>query len=164
MSNKSNKWTMPDIPPPLFAGQKERNFAKQVADELIDKVIGQPIAYYPIDVENTDFHPLYGEAIKKTFLPPVRVYVLVEYEDEGYSAKDNFGVEKRTSLNLFFHKRRLTEDQDLYVRVGDFVEYNQVFYEIVKLSEPRQIFGQAQHKVEIQAHCIKSREGTFNGK
>ena len=60
-------------PPPLFFGRKERNLVKQVNDELIEKVIGQQILYYPIDVERTNFHDMYGEAIKKTFLSPVRV-------------------------------------------------------------------------------------------
>jgi len=164
VSSKENKWTVPDLPPTLFAGQKERDFAKQVADELVESVIGQPIAYYAINAEDTNFHPLYGEAIEKTFLPPIRVYVLVDYVDEGYESPDSFGIEKRTSLNLFFHKRRLTADQNLFVRVGDVVEYNEVYFEITKLSEPRQLFGQAQHKLEIQAHCIRMREGTFNGK
>lgn len=164
MSNKTNKWTMPDIPPPLFTNKKERNFAKQVADEIMEKVIGQPILYYSIDLERTGFHPLYKEAIKKTFFSPLRVYVLAEWDDPGSRAEDNFGVEKRTKLKLHFHKRRLTEDQNIWVREGDFVEYNQIYYEIVSLAEPRQLFGQGNYKLEISANCIRSRDGTFNAK
>ena len=45
----SKKWTQPDAPPPpLFTGAKERDLVKQVNDELIERVIGQTIAYYPI--------------------------------------------------------------------------------------------------------------------
>ena len=79
-----NKWTRPDNPPPpLFLGKKERDLVKQVNDELIERVIGQTIVYYPIDIDRTDFHPVYGEAIQKTFLPPVRVHALVEFEGTG---------------------------------------------------------------------------------
>jgi len=64
-----NEWTQPDAPPPpLFLGKKERDFVKQVNDELIERIIGQGIFYYPISMEHTNFHPLYGEAIEKTFL------------------------------------------------------------------------------------------------
>ena len=78
-----NKWQQPDAPPPpLIIGEKERNLVKQVNDELIERVIGQQIVYYPISLESTNFHPLYGEAIINTFLPPVRVYALVEWEGE----------------------------------------------------------------------------------
>ena len=66
----SNEWSQPDSPPaPLFTGKKERDLVKQVNDELIEKVIGQAVVYYPIDVDRTNFHDLYGEAIIKTFLP-----------------------------------------------------------------------------------------------
>ena len=80
MSDDS-KWKQPAAPPPpLFLGKKERDLVKQVNDELIERVIGQQVVYYPIDIEHTNFHPLYGEAIEKTFLPPVRVYALIEFE------------------------------------------------------------------------------------
>jgi hypothetical protein len=45
-------------PPPLFLGEKERNLVKQVNDELIERVIGQTIVYYPISRENTNYHPV----------------------------------------------------------------------------------------------------------
>ena len=52
----ANEWDRPaQPPPPLFLGQKERDLVKQVNDELIEKVIGQQILYYPIDMERTQF-------------------------------------------------------------------------------------------------------------
>ena len=72
-----NEWSRPASPPPLFLGKKERDLVKQVNDELVEKVIGQQILYYPIDMETTNFHELYGEAVEKTYLPPVRVYALL---------------------------------------------------------------------------------------
>ena len=56
------------------------------------------------------------------------------------------------------------EDQNLFVREGDFVSYGDEYYEIVSLNEPKQIFGQVQHKMEITAECIKAREGLFDAK
>ena len=65
MSSDDNKWAQPSAPPPpLFVGQKERDLIKQVNDELIEDVIGQQILYFPISQEHTNFHPIYGEAIK----------------------------------------------------------------------------------------------------
>tara|TARA_R110000824_G_scaffold224586_2_gene412254 strand:- start:817 stop:1305 length:489 start_codon:yes stop_codon:yes gene_type:complete len=157
-----NKWKQPaQPPPPLFAGKKERNLVKQVNDELIERVIGQQIVYYPIDLNRTNFHDLYGEAIEKTFLPPVRVYALVEWD--GIKTKtDNIGMDKDASITIHFHKRRLTEDQDLYVREGDFVLYGKIYYEIVTLAETMQMFGQIEHKMEVMAKCVRAREGLFD--
>jgi hypothetical protein len=164
MADRENKWTQPtQPPPPLFVGKKERDLVKQVNDELIERVIGQQIAYYPISIEHTNFHSLYGEAIQKTFLPPVRVYALIMWEGEQTTNTD-FGIDRRPSIIIHFHKRRLTEDQDLFVREGDFVLYGEQFYEIATLNEPKELFGQVDHKMEIEAKCIKAREGTFNAK
>ena len=135
MSNSdSDKWSQPvQPPPPLFLGEKERNLVKQVNDELIERVIGQQVAYYPISLEHTNFHSLYGEAIEKTFLPPVRIYALVDWEGQETS-NTSAGIDKRSSITVHFHKRRLTEDQDLFVREGDFVLYGYFYYEIVTLN------------------------------
>ena len=157
-----SKWKQPDSPPPpLFAGKKERDLVKQVNDELVERVIGQQIAYYPISLERTDFHPIYGEAIKKSFLPPVRVYALVEYGGSQSNA-DVFGVDKTATITVKFHKRRLLQEQDLYVREGDFVLYGEQYYEITMITWQRQLFGQIDHRFEIIASCTRAREGLFN--
>jgi hypothetical protein len=146
----------------MFFGEKEKNLVKQVNDEIIERVVGQQLLYFPIDIDHTNFHPLYGEAIEKTFLPPVRVFARVEYQGVETNFLENMALDKKTALKVMFHKRRLTEDQDLFVREGDFVKYGKIFYEIVKLNEPKHLFGQADTQFEIQAECIRARDGVFN--
>jgi hypothetical protein len=161
--SEDNKWDKPaSPPPPMFFGKKERDLVKQVNDEIIERVVGQQVLYFPIDIETTNYHPLYGEAVEKTFLPPVRVHALVEFQGIETSFMENIAVDKMTKIKVNFHKRRLTEDQDLFVREGDFVRYGEVFYEIVKLMEPKLLFGQVEHRFEIQADCIRARDGVFN--
>ena len=163
MPSEKNKWSQPSSPPPpLFLGEKERDIVKQFNDELIERIVGQVIAYYPIDLENTNFHPLYNEAVVKSFLPPVRVYALIDFKGQE-TTNDKYGVDKMTKLSIHFHKRRLTEDQDLFVREGDFIAYGEAYYEIVSLKEPTEIFGQADKRLEIAADCIRAREGMFDG-
>ena len=161
-----NKWSRPDSPPPpMFLGEKERNLVKQVNDEIIERVVGQQVLYFPIDIEHTNFHPLYGEALEKNFLAPIRVHALVTWQ--GYATQiTNLGIDKRLSVTVKFHKRRLTEDQDLYVREGDFVLYGDDYFEIMTTDYPKQIFGQGwagwERIFEIEAKCVKAREGTFD--
>ena len=158
-----DKWKKPEQPPPpMFLGEKERDLVKQVNDEITERVVGQQILYFPIDIEHTNFHPLYGEAIEKTFLPPIRVFALVEYQGVETQYLENIGVDKKTMISVKFQKRRITEDQNLFVREGDFVRYGPIFYEIVKLIEPKLLFGQPEHRFEIQADCIRARYGLFN--
>jgi len=160
----SDEWSQPEAPPPpLFTGKKERDLVKQVNDELIERVIGQTIVYYAVDTGRTNFHPLYGEAIEKTYLPPIRVHALVEKEETD-TTYTNYGIDKVSNITVHFHKRRLTEDQDLFVREGDFILYDGEYYEISDLSQPRYLFGQEGHKFEIKATCRKAREGAFDGR
>jgi hypothetical protein len=161
-----NKWSQPaSPPPPLFLGKKERDLVKQVNDELIERVIGQDIIYYPISIEETRFHPLYGEALEKTFLPPIRVLAMVEWQ--GYETRiSSLGIDKRLSITVKFHRRRLTEDQDLYIREGDFVLYGNDLFEITTINYPKQLFGQGwagwDRIFEAEASCLKAREGLFD--
>jgi len=163
MAEEKNKWSQPATPPPpLFVGEKERDLVKQVNDELIERVIGQVIAYYPVDLKHTNFHELYGEAIVKSFLPPIRVHTLIDFAGQETSVQP-YGVDKMTKITVHFHHRRLTEDQNLFVREGDFVLYGEKFYEIVILKEPKELFGQVDRQIEISAECIRAREGVFDG-
>ena len=161
--SKDDKWNKPNQPPPpMFLGEKERDLVKQVNDEIAERIVGQQILYFPIDIPHTNFHSLYGEAIEKTFLPPIRIHALVEFQGVETEYMENVAIDKATKITVKFHKRRLTEDQELFVREGDFVRYGSIFYEITKLSEPKLLFGQPEHRFEIQAMCIKAREGLFN--
>lgn len=160
-NSKFNKWEQPsNPPPPMFLGEKERDLVKQVNDEVIERVIGQTILYFPISYTHTNFHPVYGEAIEKNFLPPVRVHALVKFEGIE-TATDQFGLDKKTKITVNFHRRRLTQDQNLFVREGDFIFYGGRFYEIVTANIPRQLFGQAEHRFEIISQCISARKGLF---
>jgi hypothetical protein len=157
-----NKWSKPaNPPPPLFLGEKERNLVKQVNDELLERVIGQGITYLPLSIEHSNYHPLYGEAIEKSFLPPVRVYALVEFGDIG-TVTEGYGLDKSHTITVRFHERRLFDDQNLYVREGDYVQYGSSFFEIVSLTEGRQLFGQVNHLFQIEATCIKTRKGLID--
>lgn len=161
MADPKNKWNQPAAPPaPMFFGKKERDLVKQVNDELSERVIGQPIAYYPISTEESNFNETYGEAIEKVSLPPIRVYAYVDVANE--QSNEKFGYEYQSKLTVYFSERRITEDQNLYVRVGDFIQYGEFFYEIVKtFDDTRYYFGQVEHKFQIAAECVRARKGTF---
>ena len=73
-------------------------------------------------------------------------------------------MDRNYGLVCHFHKRRLTEDQNLFVREGNFILYDDEYYEIVTLNEPKQLFGQREHMLEISAKCQKSRQGLFDGR
>ena len=103
MSDENN-WNQPaSPPPPLFVGKKEKDLVKQVNDEIIERVVGQTILYFPISLEHTNFHDLYGEAINKNFLNPVRVYAMVKYQSQTTTTTP-FGVDRVEKISVGFHR------------------------------------------------------------
>ena len=86
---------------------------------------------------------------------------MVKYDSET-TKPTPMGVDRIEKITISFHKRRLTEDQDLYVREGDFIQYGSNFYEILTLKEPTWLYGQVESKFEITAECVRAREGLFN--
>ena len=164
MADPKNKWDQPSsAPPPMFFGKKERDLVKQVNDELSERVVGQPVAYYSISVKDTQFNTTYGEAIDKVTLPPIRVFAYVIVDSE--QTNERYGYEYQSKLTVNFNRKRLVDDQDLYVRVGDFIQYGDLFYEIVKTyNDTRFYFGQVEHKFQVSAECIRARQGSFRVK
>lgn len=148
-------------PPAMFINIPERNIQKHYNDEILEKIINQEIMYYPIDVNLSSYHPLYGECINKIFLPPIRVYCSVEHEDKD-TKTTGYGIDRKTKIIVHFHKKRLNIDQELYVKEGDFVFWNNEYHEIVKLDESRLMMGNIQERTETAAICVKARRGTFN--
>lgn len=159
---KKNQFNQPQSPPPpLFINSPERDFNKQVVSEVAERVINNPILYYPIDLDATEYHPLYGEAINKSFLPPIKVNAFVDFRSLSTKV-DKYGLEKEITIKVHFHSRRLTEDQDLFVREGDFILHTGILFEIVKLEEQSSPYGQHENIVDITANCVRSRKGLFN--
>ena len=84
-------------------------------------------------------------------------------DDEQTNEK--FGYDYTTNLTVNFNRRRLVEDQDLYVRPGDFIQYGELFYEIVRMyNDTRYYFGQVEHKFQVSAECVRARRGLFRVK
>ena len=163
---RNNKWTQPlQPPPPMFIGRAERDFVKQINDEVIEKIVGEQVLYFPIDLPRTNYN-FYGEAMKKTFLPPVRAYCLVEYAGSDRT-QTQYGFDSLKNITVHFHKKRLTEDQDLVVQLGDFLQYDEYYFEIVDISNPKYLFGQDKsfannNSFEVVATCRQAREGVFD--
>ena len=86
---------------------------------------------------------------------------MVTWEGSNQTS-EKYGIDRVANITVHFHHRRLTEDQDLLARIGDFLQYEKQYYEIVKLSQPRRLFGQDNKQVEVVATCRKAREGLFD--
>ena len=160
-----NSWSQPRLPPaPLFTGAKERDFVKHINDEIQERIIGQSVLYFPIDVVNSYKDDIYSESIDKKFLSPIQCYAAVEWGKSETYYEEVVAIDQKAKLVVKFERRRLNEDKDMVVRVGDFLKYGELYFEIKKITLVSDLFGQQNEKYEISCDCIQSRRGIFNGK
>lgn len=146
---------------PKFVMDKEIAFINAINKELIQGVVGQVVHYYAISKEQTHPHRLYNESIRKSWLAPVMINARVLYENEQVSSTGQ-GQDSKYRAEVYFHNLELVE-RDVRPREGDFLEFGQVFFEIVSVTEPQLVFGQANNKIMTKCVCVPSREGQFQG-
>ena len=79
-----------------------------------------------------------------------------------YIMGDLDSVSKKNKIN---YKSKIIElnDQNLFVRAGDFVLYGGKYYEIMRTyNDTRYYFGQVEHKFQVSADCRRARRGLFD--
>lgn len=144
--------------PAMFWGDKEKSFQKQVATELVERVVNEYVLYFPIRVDN--YHPLYGESIVKFYDDPLRLPCIVEWKGTE-NKNEKFSVDNLPSIIVHVLKRRVEEDLKLNIVVGDFIQYGRDFYEIVAVEAPTKLFYSFNMYVELNLTCVKARNSVF---
>ncbi len=148
----------------LFIGDRELTFFQRVNTELIECVTQQKLRYYSIDSTRTKADDLYGEASEgKVFRTPIEIYCLILYNTPIVST-GSFSTEIQYSLKFYVQKFRIEQDFHLLIRIGDFVEFGQKYYEVNKTWEEKLIAGQdtAGFKIGTYAEALSTRADVFS--
>ena len=144
---------------PLFVGPREVSFFNGINKELMQDIVCQKIIYYSVAIQHTNAHRLYDEAVRKTVYTPVEVNALVLYQEPEQKV-DQFTVDTIYKIEVYFYQEELRE-RELIPRVGDFVKFGNVVYEMEKLNRPQITYGQIDKEVMIKAICRVARESQF---
>ncbi len=142
-----------------FITERELAFIARINRELIQKVVGQEVSYYEIDLEKSRVHRLYEEAIEKTWKPPVLVNARVLWDNPS-SVHNVIGIDSKYTAEVYFHTDELN-DRNVSPKEGDFIEFGQVFFEITAVTQPQIVFGQVNNRIMTKCVCVPSREGQF---
>lgn len=122
----------------LFGSRKDFALLRGMNRELLREVIEQEIGYYKISLESTQAN-IYGEALTKTFLPPVLLQCLLTRADQVISM-DDFGPDLQRNLSFAFLRDDLV-DANLVPEVGDIIMLNENYYEVDLVKENQYFFG-----------------------
>jgi hypothetical protein len=144
----------------LFITPRELDLISDLTKEVIKDVIGQKIFYYPIRSDITTVHDVYEESIEKIFDPPIEVDALVEWSP-GEIKTTKFGSDKYHSIEARVHAQDLS-DKNLRLKMGDFMSYGSIFFEITQVVTISKIFGQVEHVTGYKLVGKQAREGLIN--
>ena len=143
-----------------FWGRKEINFVGAITKELIQAVIGQEVVYFAVSLEHTTTHDLYNEAIAKATSAPVGCNALVYFQNTN-DRVTVFPPDSQFTLDVYFHTQELV-DRSLDPKMGDFVQFGTLVYEVYSVSQPQLMFGQIEQKVMTKCVCGPARKGQFD--
>lgn len=144
----------------LFITPRELDLISDITKELIKDVIGQKIFYYAVRTDVTQVHDVYEESTEKVFDPPIEIDALVEWSP-GEIKTNKFGSEKFHSIEVRVHAQDLI-DRNLRMKMGDFMSYGSVFFEITQVITISKIFGQVEHITGYKMMGKQAREGLID--
>jgi hypothetical protein len=144
----------------LFITPRELDLISDLTKEIIKDVIGQKIFYYSVRTDVTQVHDVYEESTEKVFDPPIEIDALVEWSP-GEIKTNKFGSEKFHSIEARIHSQDLI-DRGLRMKMGDFMSYGSVFFEITQVVTISKIFGQVEHVTGYKLIGKQAREGVID--
>jgi hypothetical protein len=143
-----------------FVGEKELTFFHQVNRELIQSVVQQEVLYYQIIAERTIRDDLYNESTRKVWSNPVRINALILYENSTEQVT-MLPPDSKFNIDVYFHKQELV-DRNMSPKMGDFVRFGRLLYEILNVTEPQPIAGMVDEQMMVKCPCTPARRGQFS--
>ena len=144
---------------PKFVLERDVDFFKSIARELVDDVVQNIITLFKINLNETKVN-IYGEAMNKTWMPGVNLYALVDREPES-ARYEGFGAD--TDQNITFKVDRFKcEEINVYPEVGDIIFYNNSYFEIDNTTEIQFAGGQPYNNFSIVISTFMVSKSNLN--
>lgn len=122
----------------LFGSQKDFNvLSTHISREILKDIVEQEIGYYKISLEDTQAN-IYGEAVNKIYLDPVKLNCLITRGDQVIDV-DEFGPDLQREVSFAFTRQDLV-DSNTVPEVGDIVMWHEDYYEVDTVRE-NQLFA-----------------------
>lgn len=122
----------------LFGSNRDFDLLVNINRELIKDIVEQEILIYKLNIADTSTN-LYGEALEKTYLEPVKLNCLVTRGDQVIDINE-FGPDLGREASFALLRRDL-EDIQLVPEVGDIVMWHEDYYEVDRVKENELFYG-----------------------
>tara|TARA_R110000744_G_C19369472_1_gene562337 strand:+ start:6017 stop:6556 length:540 start_codon:yes stop_codon:yes gene_type:complete len=145
----------------LFFTPRDMELFNDYNSELLEIIAQTKVKYWRVEKDYSDPNDIYGESDKKVTREPVEIFSWIMLDDPE-TQTGQYTTEIKRSIECYMHKDRLTE-VNITPRIGDFVEYDNQFFEIISADVPTNVFSYQQAKIGVIVKCISIREDVFAG-
>ena len=121
----------------LFGTTRDFNLLTKINRELLSDIVEQEILYYKISLEDVNTN-IYGEALEKSWLSPVKLNCLITRGDQVINV-DEVGPDLGRDASFAFTRQDLV-DANTVPEVGDIVLWHEDYYEVDTVRE-NQLFA-----------------------
>ena len=123
----------------LFGSQKDFNvLSTHISREILSDIVEQEIGYYKLSLTDTQAN-LYGEALDKIYLDPIKLNCLITRGDQVINV-DEFGPDLGREASFAFIRQDLVESNTV-PEVGDVVLWHEDYYEVDTVRENQLFVG-----------------------
>lgn len=122
----------------LFGSNRDFDLLVNINRELLKDIVEQEILIYKLSIADTTTN-LYGEALEKTYLEPVKLNCLITRGDQVVDV-DEFGPDLGRNASFALLRRDL-QDIQLVPEVGDIVMWHEDYYEVDLVKENQLFYG-----------------------
>ena len=122
----------------IFGSNKDFNLLVNINRELLQDVIEQEILLYKLNIVDTSTN-LYGEALEKTYLEPIKLNCLITRGDQVYDVNE-LGVDLGREASFAILKQDL-RDINTVSEVGDIIMWQEDYYEGDAIKENQLFYG-----------------------
>lgn len=145
----------------LFFTPRDMSLFNDYSTELLEIIAKTKVKYWKVEKDFSDPNDIYGESDKKVTREPIEVFCWIMLDDP-VTQTGQYTTEVKRNIECYMHKDRLNE-VGLVPRIGDFIEYDNQYFEITTADVPRNVFSYEQTKLGVIVRCISVREDVFSG-
>lgn len=122
----------------IFGSNRDFDLLVSINRELLKDIVEQEILLYKLSIADTSTN-LYGEALEKTYLEPVKLNCLITRGDQVVEV-DDFGPDLGRNASFALLRQDLVDIQ-LVPEVGDIVMWHEDYYEVDTVRENQLFYG-----------------------
>jgi hypothetical protein len=143
----------------LYFGEREAKLLESLTFELMHDVVQQTIIYYSLD--DRVRANIYGEVEHKIFRDPVEIYARVTISDADDKTNIH-GIDREITMEAYIMREEALETLKFVPKIGDFVQFDEKFFEIYKTDDVKYRWGIEEAKFQIRLFGYLVRSGQFH--